>query len=82
MTNIKICGGQTNDISSTIKLYQGYELSLLLFIIVMDKLYRTSWCVLFADNIVLDDKTRIGINTNYQVRAMKVNVRILRFYIK
>ena len=41
-----------------------------LFVIVMDELTRAiqdeiPWCILFADNIVLVDETRAGVNLNW-----------------
>ena len=43
-----------------------------LFVIVMDKLTRTiqdeiPWCRLFADDIVLVDETRAGVNAKLEL---------------
>jgi len=51
----------------TIGLHQGSALSLFLFVIVMNEFTRAiqheiPWCILFADDIVLVDGTRAGIN--------------------
>jgi len=48
-------------------LHQGSALSPFLFTLVMDELTRgiqdeVSWCMLFAADIVLIDKTREGVN--------------------
>ena len=45
-----------------------------LFAMVMDKLTRAiqdeiPWCMLFADNIVLVDETRAGINAKLEYRG-------------
>ena len=56
----------------TIGLRQGSALSPLLFAIVMDELTRAiqneiPWCMLFADNIVLVDETRAGVNVKLEL---------------
>ena len=43
-----------------------------LFVIVMDKPIRAiqdeiPWCVLFADDIVLVDETRVGVNVKLEL---------------
>ena len=60
VTNVRTCGGVTSAFSITIGLHQGSALSPFLFAIVMDELTRVirdeiSWCMLFADDIVLVD---------------------------
>jgi len=63
--------GDTNDFSIDIGLHQGSELSIFLFTIVMDELTRgiqdeIFWCMLFADDIVLIDEIREGVNTKLE----------------
>ena len=58
VANIRTCEGITSDFSFTIGLHQGSTLSPFLFSIVMDELTRAiqdeiSWCMLFADDIIL-----------------------------
>lgn len=48
------------------------ELSLYLFVLVMDKLTKhiqekASWCTLFVDNIVLVDKTNENMNNKLEL---------------
>ena len=72
MTNVRTCGGITSDFSITIGLHQGSALSPFLFVIVMDELTTSiqdeiSWCMLFADDIVLIDETKAGLNTKLEL---------------
>ena len=72
VTNVRICGRITSDFSITIRLHQGSALSPFLFAIVMDELTRAiqdeiSWCMLFADDIVLVDETRAGVNVKLEL---------------
>ena len=72
VANIRTCGGITSDFFITIGLHQGSALSLFLFVIVMDELTRAiqdeiSWCMLFADDIILVDETRAGVNAKLKV---------------
>ena len=67
-TRVRALVGDTNDFPIDIGLHQGSVLSPFLFAIVMDKLARgiqdeIPWCMLFADDIVLIDETRQGVNT-------------------
>ena len=71
MANVRTCGGIISDFSIIIGLHQGSELSSFLFIIVMDELTRViqneiPWCMLFADDIGLVDKTRAGKNAKLE----------------
>jgi len=72
VVNVRICGGITSDFSITIRLHQGSALSSFIFVILMDELTRAiqdeiSWCMLFADDIVLTDETRAEINTKLEL---------------
>ena len=56
----------------TIGLHQGSALSQFLFAIVMDEITRAiqdeiSWCMLFANDIILVDETRCGINVKLEL---------------
>jgi hypothetical protein len=60
-------GGDTSDFPIKIGLHQGSALSPYLFALVMDEVTRDiqdsiPWCMLFADDVVLIDETRAGVN--------------------
>ena len=59
--------GYSEEFSITAGLHQGSSLSLYLFTIVIDELTReiqdkVPWCMFFADDIVLVDESRSGVN--------------------
>ena len=67
-TRARTSVGDMDDFSIDIGLHKGLMLSPFLFTITMDELTRgiqdeLPWCILFADNIVLIDETRKGVNT-------------------
>jgi len=64
---VRTLGGQTNDFPIDIGLYQGSKLSLFLFTLVMDEPMKgiqeeIPRCMLFADDTILVDKIREGVN--------------------
>ena len=64
-------GGATNDFYVGIGLHQGSALSPFLFTPILDELTKgildeIPWCMLFAYNIVLIDKTRGGVNVKLE----------------
>jgi len=66
-TSVNTLASDIEYFSIDIGLHQGSALSPFLFTIVMDELTREiqdkiSWCMLFADDIVLIDDTREGLN--------------------
>ena len=77
VANVRTCGGITSNFSITIGLHQGSALSPFLFVLVMDKLTRAiqdeiPWCMLFADDIILIDETRAGVNAKLKVWRQKL----------
>ena len=72
VANVRTCGGITSDFSITIGLHQESALSPFLFVIVMDEFTRAiqdeiPWCMLFADDIILIDETRAGVNAKLEL---------------
>ncbi|KAK9166492.1 hypothetical protein Scep_001683 [Stephania cephalantha] len=72
VTSIKTFGGATKEFLITIGLHQGSALSPYLFTLVMDELTRhiqedIPWCMLFADDIVLVDETKDGVNRKLEL---------------
>jgi len=70
VANVRTYGGITNDFSITIGLHQGSVWSPFLFAIMIDELIRAiqdEICVLFADDIVLADETRAGVNAKLEL---------------
>ncbi|KAM2622784.1 hypothetical protein TB2_027370 [Malus domestica] len=66
-TAVRTHEGQTESFPITVGLHQGSSLSPYLFTLVMDELTGhiqddIPWCMLLADDIVLIDKTREGVN--------------------
>jgi len=70
--NIRTCGDITSNFSITIGLHKGSALSSFLFVIVMDERTRAiqdeiPWRMLFADDIVLINETRAGVNAKLEL---------------
>ncbi|KAJ7942760.1 Retrovirus-related Pol polyprotein LINE-1 [Quillaja saponaria] len=68
LTRVRTIDGMTGEFPITIGVHQGSSLSPYLFALVMDELTyniqdRAPWCMLFADDIVLVDETREGLNS-------------------
>jgi len=66
-TSVRSSAGDTEYFHIDIGLHQGSALSPFLFTIIMDELTReiqdeVPWCMLFADDIILIDETRGGLN--------------------
>ena len=72
MTFVQTCDGDTTDFPINIGLHQGSALSPYLFALVMDEVTRDiqgdiSWCMLFADDVVLVDESRAGVNRKLEL---------------
>jgi hypothetical protein len=62
----------TNDFPINIALHQGSALSPYLFALVMDEVTRDiqggiPWCMLFADDVVLVDESRTGVDQKLEL---------------
>jgi hypothetical protein len=65
--SVRVSDGDTNDFPINIGLHQGSALSPYLFALVMDEVIRDiqggiPWCMLFADDVVLVDESRTGVD--------------------
>ena len=72
MANVKTCGGITSDFFYHNWIASRICIEPFLFGIVMDELTRViqdeiPWCMLFADDIVLVDEMRVGVNTKLEL---------------
>jgi hypothetical protein len=66
VTSVRTSDRDTNDFPINIGLHQGSALSPYLFALVMDEVTRDmqgdiTWCILFADNVVLVDESRTEV---------------------
>ncbi|KAK8944698.1 hypothetical protein KSP39_PZI008342 [Platanthera zijinensis] len=71
MTRVRTFGGLTQDFTINVGLYQGSTLSHYLFTLILGELtghiqQAIPWCLLFADDIVLVDETREGVNAKLE----------------
>ena len=79
-TTVRTCGGLTKDFPITIGLHQGSALSPFLFALVIDEVTRSiqdeiPWCMLFADDIVLVDETKDGVNAKLEQWRQRLESR-------
>ncbi|XP_070017278.1 secreted RxLR effector protein 78-like [Nicotiana sylvestris] len=71
-TRVRTVGGDSENFSVVMGLHQGSALNPILFALAMDALTHhiqeeVPWCMLFADNILLIDETRGGVNERLEV---------------
>ena len=86
VTNVRTCGGLTDEFPITIGVHQGSTLSPFLFVIIMDEITKRfheeiPWCMLFADDIVLIDETKEGVNTKLELWRQTLKARGFRWSI-
>jgi hypothetical protein len=72
VTFVRICDSDTSDFPIKIGLHQGSALSPYLFALVMDEVIRDiqddiPWCMLFADDVMLVDDSRTGVNRKLEL---------------
>ena len=72
VTSVQTSDGDTDDFPIKIGLHQGSVLSPYLFALVMDEITRDiqwdiSWCMLFADDVVLVDESQTEVNQKLEL---------------
>jgi hypothetical protein len=72
VTSVRTSDGDTNDFPINIWLHQGSALSPYLFALVMDEVTRDiqggiPWCMLFTDDVVLVDESRMRIDQRLEL---------------
>jgi Reverse transcriptase (RNA-dependent DNA polymerase) len=72
VTCVRICDGESDTFPIKIGLHQGSALSLYIFTLVMDEITKDiqeniPWCMLFTDDVVLIDESRIGVNQKLEL---------------
>ena len=84
-TRVRTCRGNIEPFKITMGLYQDSALRSYLFALVIDELTKyiqteTPWCMLFADDIVLVDETKKGVNTKFEL--WRNNLESKRFKLR
>jgi len=72
VTRVRACESETSDFPLKIGLHQGSALSPYIFTLVMDEVTREiqgeiPWCMLFADDVVLIDESRVGVDRQLEL---------------
>jgi Reverse transcriptase (RNA-dependent DNA polymerase) len=72
VTCVRACDCESDILSIKMRLHQGSALSPYIFTLVMDEITNDiqediPWCMLFADDVVLIDESRIGVNQKLEL---------------
>jgi Reverse transcriptase (RNA-dependent DNA polymerase) len=72
VTCVRACDGESDIFSIKIRLHQGSALGPYIFTLVMDEITKDiqediPWCILFADDVMLIDESRIGVNQKLEL---------------
>jgi Reverse transcriptase (RNA-dependent DNA polymerase) len=72
VTCVRSCDGEFDTFPIKIRLHQGSALSPYIFTLVMDEITNDiqediPWCMLFADDVVLIDESRIGVDQKLEL---------------
>jgi hypothetical protein len=83
VTSVRTSDGDSNDFSINIGLHQESALSPYLFALVMDEITRDIqggilWCMLFADDVVLVDESRTGVDQKLEMWRRTLEVKGFR----
>jgi hypothetical protein len=83
VTSVRTSDGDTNVFPINIGLHQGLALSPYLFSLVMDEVTRDiqggiPWCILFADDVILVDESRTGVDEKLELWRRTLEVKGFR----
>jgi hypothetical protein len=83
VTSVRTSDGDTNDFSINIVLHEASALSPYLFALVMDEVTRDiqggiHWCILFADDVVLVDESRTGVDQKLELWRRTLEAKSFR----
>jgi hypothetical protein len=72
VTCVRACDSESNAFSIKIRLHQGSTLNSYIFTLLMDEITKDiqgdiPWCMLFADDVMLIDESRIGIDQKLEL---------------
>jgi Reverse transcriptase (RNA-dependent DNA polymerase) len=72
VTCVRACDDESDTFPIKIGLHQGSALSPYIFTLVMDEITKNiqrdiTWCILFADDVVLIDESRIEVNQKLEL---------------
>jgi hypothetical protein len=80
VTSVRTSDGDTNDFPINMGLHQGSALSPYLFALVIDEVTRDiqggiPWCMLFADDVILVNESRTGVDQKLKlwIQTLKAN---------
>jgi hypothetical protein len=84
VTSVRTSDGDTNDFPINIGLHQRSALSPYLFALVMDEVTRDiqcgiPWYMLFADDVVLVDESRTGVDQKLELWRRTLETKGFRF---
>jgi Reverse transcriptase (RNA-dependent DNA polymerase) len=83
MTCVRACDGESDAFPIKIELHQGSELSSYIFTLVMDEITNDiqgdiPWCVLFADDVMLIDESRIEVNQKLELWRQTLESKVFK----
>jgi Reverse transcriptase (RNA-dependent DNA polymerase) len=83
VTYFRACDGESDTLLIKIGLHQGSVLSPYIFTLVMDKIKNDIqgdilWCILVADDVVLIDESRIGVNQKLELWRQTLELKGFR----
>jgi Reverse transcriptase (RNA-dependent DNA polymerase) len=82
VTCVRACDGESDTFSIKIRLHQGSALSPYIFTLVMDEITKDiqediPWCMLFTDDVVLIDESRIEVNQKLELWRQTLESNVL-----